>query len=216
MAQEPPITEWLKAYANGDDVAGNQIAEQYFTQLVRAAEAKYQKTFPGVRRTPNDQDDAAVSAFAVFAKSVKAKGIPPHVSNRDELIDLLMTIVRRKVKDHRRSEMTKKRIGSRSDGAGRDIVTPSEPKDSHPTPLEHAEINESNKSAEKIHAQALDDLSPRQRQVAELHLDGFSPKEIAATLQLTIANIHQHIHRLRKRWSCAFADLLPTNNKSRT
>jgi DNA-directed RNA polymerase specialized sigma24 family protein len=84
----------LPEVRDGDPAAVQQLWERYFPRLVGLARKKLQGT--ARRAADEDEEDAALSAFASFCRNAE-RGRFPELADRDGLWRLLMVITVRKV-----------------------------------------------------------------------------------------------------------------------
>src|SRR5712671_4818591 len=98
------ISEWLGRLKGGEVAAAQNLWTRYFEQLVRVAKQRLGASPRGI----GDEEDVALSVFGSIFRGA-AEGRFDHISTRDELWWLLLTITKRKTVDHIRRESAQKR-----------------------------------------------------------------------------------------------------------
>ena len=112
VGTEGSVTAWIGALRGGDsDAAAHRLWDRYFDRLVDLAGAA-----PVRGRGPDDEEDAALSAFESLCRGV-TEGRFVRLEGRDELWRLMATITARKAADRIEREGRQKR--GRRQGPGR-------------------------------------------------------------------------------------------------
>ena len=91
------VTHWIAELRAGDPAAAQKLWERYFSRLVGLARQKLH----ALPRRAADEEDVALSAFDSFCRGVEQDRFP-HLEDRDNLWQLLVTITARKALDLRR------------------------------------------------------------------------------------------------------------------
>lgn len=188
------ITVWLNSLQQADSAAMQQLWDCYFRRLVDLAEQK-------LRATPvrgSDGEDIAASVLESLWSGAQ-KGRFADVRNRDELWWLLLALTRRKVASHLRNEQAEKRGGSRRSLS---LHEPFGPEgmlllDLLSNPPAEADLVTLNDTIQHLVGRIPD---PRTRQVAVLTLQGFSPEEIAAELNVALVTVRRKLRMIRSDW----------------
>jgi len=191
------VTQWIRGFAEGDELAAQKLWERYYSQLVSLARRKL-----GSRRRVVDEEDAALSAFNSFCQGLRA-GRFPRIEDRHDLWKVLLTLtVRKTVKYHRREHAEKRGAGqvrgesvfakrpSADETGGMGAILGSEP-----TPELAAQVAD---QCEHLLAQ-LDDES--QRQIALLKLEGYTDQEISEQLRCGLRTVQRKLARIRDKWT---------------
>jgi RNA polymerase sigma factor (sigma-70 family) len=200
------VTHWIgELKRDGDAVAQHLLWERYFEQLVRVARKKL-GTAP---RAVADEEDAAACAFRSFFEGVRRDRFPD-LADRDDLWGLLIKIAKRKASKQIRYITTqgrdaKKVVGQATldaaqDGRGLDQfhdaqqVRGGEAVGVVPSPEKVAITIEKTRR----YLDALRD--PTLRRVAEMHLQGFTAKEIAKDLGCSRETVQRKLKLIRGGW----------------
>lgn len=198
MGSEQTVTQWIDELKASDPVAAQRIWERYFSRLVQLARQKLQS----LPRRAADEEDVALSAFQSFWNGV-AKGRFPQLHDRNDLWQILVTLVGWKASDLRKHERAAKRGGGqvRGDSAFRAGTAASSPDlgiaqvvDSGPTPEFVALIAE---ESERLLEQLGDDTL---REVALLKMEGYTNEEIAERLGCVVRTVERKLQGIRIIW----------------
>jgi DNA-directed RNA polymerase specialized sigma24 family protein len=106
MSSKGSVSNWLDQLQAGEHAAAQKLWQRYFLQLVELARKKLQ----GTPRGAADEEDVALSAFGSFCRNAQ-RGRFPHVNDRHDLWQLLVTITARKAAHHLRAAGRQKRGG---------------------------------------------------------------------------------------------------------
>lgn len=187
------VTQFFGLLRAGDSGAADQLWARFFPRLVGLARA----TLAGRPQRAADADDAALSAFASFCLRVRAGEF--HVTDRDELWNLLAVITARKARKQARREAAEKRGGGAvvTEGA---LCRP----DGTALPLD--EIAAALPAAEfDLHSEELlAPLEPELREIALLRLLGFRNREIADQLGCTERKVERKLNLIRLKCEAAW------------
>ena len=198
------VTQWLDGLAQGDNLAVQEIWQQYCDRLIRLARKKLGDS----NRRMADEEDVALSAFHSFCRGAAA-GRFPQLDDRHDLWKLLVTITARKAAAQLRRSHRQKRGGGTVRGEsvflrdhsseramGIDQVLGQEP-----TPELAALVSEEC----ELLLNRLDDASLRR--VAMLKLEGYSNEEIAQQLDCAPRTVERKLARIRSAWSSEEAEV---------
>jgi RNA polymerase sigma factor (sigma-70 family) len=192
------VPQWLARLKAGEHAAATKLWERYSSRLVTLARQRLR----GSPRRAADEEDVALSAFDSFCRRAEA-GSFPKLDDRDDLWNLLLTIVWRKADKLRRHEGRQKRGGDavRGDSAlpGAEDSTAQQGgmatvADDEPTPEEAA-----------VCADEFDRLlallpDPGLRRIALLRFEGYTNAEIAQQLSCVVSTVERRLKRIRALW----------------
>jgi RNA polymerase sigma factor (sigma-70 family) len=198
MSSPGSITQWIDHLRAGDRVAAQRIWEHYARRLAGIARAKLQ----GERLGAANEDDVVQSAFLSFFRGVE-RGQFPQLADRTNLWPLLVLITKRKAIDlwHRNHQIGQG--GGNLRGESALIGPPGSEMDrggwqqvlgSDPTPEDLAQ------GAEDVRRLLEHLADPTLRSIALWKLEGFTNKEIAAKLRLSLATVERKLDRIRSKW----------------
>src|SRR5262249_31982989 len=116
------ISDWLQQLKAGEAEAAQKLWDRYSGDLLRIARQR----LGSAPRGPADEEDVALSVFRSVFRGA-AEGKFDHISNRDELWWLLLSVVKRKTVDHirwifRQKEVVARAGGNSENGAGSPAV----------------------------------------------------------------------------------------------
>ena len=111
MPNADSITPLIQGIKSGDEQAVHAVWDRLFPQLCAVAG----RHLLGQRRTDEDEEDVALSAFASFCRAAKGNRFPD-LADRDGLWRLLSEMTRRKAVDLIRHRHGLKRGGGREGG----------------------------------------------------------------------------------------------------
>jgi DNA-directed RNA polymerase specialized sigma24 family protein len=188
---DDPVTRLIDRLRAGDHDAAERLWRRYFPRLVRLARAHLR----GLPCRAADEEDVALGAFDSFCRGVE-EGRFPHLTGRDALWDLLVTIALRQAAEWRQSETRQKRGGGavRGDsalagGAGFDALAG----DAADPGFEAA-------MAERVR-QLLDKLGDDElRSIAVWKMEGATNEEIAGRLGCVVATVERRLRLIRAIW----------------
>jgi RNA polymerase sigma factor (sigma-70 family) len=197
---EGSVTRWIGDLKSGGDGAAQHLWERYFQRLVRLAKNKLHNGRH--RRTDEDEEDAALSAFDSFCRGA-GRGRFPRLTDRNDLWRLLVVLTVRKAIDQINRQGAAKRGGERKVGEfrpldGGDDDVGSDPLDrllgSEPTPEFAAMVAEERRRLRD----ALGDASLCQ--VLDLRLEGYTREEIAVEMGCAVATVKRRLDTIRQIW----------------
>jgi RNA polymerase sigma factor (sigma-70 family) len=192
------VPHWLARLKAGDHAAATKLWERYSGRLVTLARQRLR----GSPRRAADEEDVALSAFDSFCRRAEA-GCFPKLDDRDEVWNLLLTIVWRKADKLRHHEGRQKRGGGavRGDSAlpgAQDTTAPpgamAAVADDEPTPEEAALCAE---EFDRLLA-LLPDAGLRR--IALLRFEGYANAEIAQQLRCVVSTVERRLKRIRALW----------------
>jgi DNA-directed RNA polymerase specialized sigma24 family protein len=192
------VTHWIQALRAGDPAAAQKLWERYFRRLVGLARQKLR----ALPRRAADEEDVALSAFDSFCRGA-ARGRYPHLTDRDNLWHLLVTITARKALQLRRRERRQKRGGGnvRGDSAFQFGTDDSAEEGdieqiigTTPTPEFAAQTAE---EYQRLLARLTD---PSLRSIAVWKMEGYSNEEIAARLGCVPRTVERKLGLIRTLW----------------
>jgi RNA polymerase sigma-70 factor (ECF subfamily) len=189
MSEESSFDELLKRLRKGEDDAARQIFQQYAKRLIGLARVHLNSS---VRRKV-DPEDVVQSVFkSFFVRMGKGQF---DLENRDNLWSLLVVIALRKcghkVRDlHRQRQDIRKEASPQR--AADDSASSWQALAPGPTPSEAAIL------AETVE-QVFGGLKERERQIVELHLQGYEIADIQAQVQRSEYTVRDVLKRVRKR-----------------
>ena len=111
MSASGSVSQWIKELKTGDASAAAHLWNRYYHNLLRFA----RRRLNGDARRVADEEDLVATAFESFFYRATA-GQYPHLSSRQQLWALLVTITDRKAVNNVRQHMARKRGGGRVRG----------------------------------------------------------------------------------------------------
>jgi RNA polymerase sigma factor (sigma-70 family) len=190
------ISEWLGRLKAGEMQAAQNLWDRYSHELLRIAKKRLGTSPRGV----GDEEDVALSVFGSIFRGV-ADGRFHHISTRDELWWLLLTITKRKSIDHIRRETSQKRqppsVQTDSPGApgnGPVQISLNELVSSSPTPDFIVALEE--QYARLLNMLRNDEL----REIAVLRIQGYNVAEIAEKLGIGQRAVERKLQLIRTKW----------------
>lgn len=105
MQSEHSVTTWIAAVRTGDGGAAEQLWGRYFHQLMAQARLR----MSNVSKGSYDEEDAALSTFHILCKKLN-EGEYPSVSDRQELWQLMLKVLVRKIGTRVRYQTAAKRL----------------------------------------------------------------------------------------------------------
>jgi DNA-directed RNA polymerase specialized sigma24 family protein len=179
MADDDPVTVWLRQWKHGDPDAVRALWDRYFVRLVALARLRLRNCRCGMA----DGEDMALSAFESFCRRA-AEGRFPDMTDRRSLWRLLATFTARKVSRYIRRE------NARPCGAGElDEVLGREP--------DPAVVVEMAEECARLLA-ALP--NPLLRRVAVLRMEGHTIDEIAEQINHSNTGVERRLNLIRMLW----------------
>ncbi|HMO15029.1 MAG TPA: ECF-type sigma factor [Pirellulaceae bacterium] len=197
MKEHGSVSEWIEQLKTGEQGDAQQkLWNRYFQQLVVLARSK----LAGVPRGMEDEEDAVISALNSFFQRVP-QGQFPLLLDRTDLWSLLVKLTCCKAINQRRRAQAKKR-----GGATTNRQTSFSLFDDWLAHIADRRITAelAVETAEEL--RRLLDLLDKEslRSVAQLKLEGFTNREIAATLGVIERTVERRLVLLRELWIGAF------------
>lgn len=182
MDQPDDVTVWLAQLKQGDEAAVQRVWEHYFVRLIGLA----RRTLAGAPQGARDEEDVAQSAFKSFYFRAQA-GKFPKLEDRDDLWKLLMTIALRKSFRNRRKDM--KQVCSDPQILADEIASGS------PTAEAGALVtDELRRLFQKLEYPVLS-------AVAFMKLEGLTNRQIASSLDISVATVERKLQVIRHLWA---------------
>jgi len=195
MSSGGSVTHWIRGLKAGEESAMQMLFTRYWPRLVELARSR-------LRRAPRriaDEEDVAQCVFWEFFRAVKA-GQTPRVESRESLWALLATITARKAATQLKQELRQKRGGGevcsesvleKLAGSGRRGIE--QLPAIGPSAGEVAILRD-------LYDRYVGGLPEPYRQIAELHLGGYSHQEIAARMGFTKRTSERKFRVALDRW----------------
>jgi DNA-directed RNA polymerase specialized sigma24 family protein len=198
MSSGNSISTWILGLKAGEAVAAQQLWDRYSARLLELARVHLQIAPEGAV----DEEDIAQCVFNSVCRGAAA-GRFTQLTNRDDLWWLLLAITRQKVVDHVRRETSAKRGGGRVirevDLAANFKAAPLPTLDQlvgqQPTADFLTELDEQH---QRLLALLRDDLL---RQIALYRIEGYSVREIAAKLDISVRSVERKLTLIRRVWA---------------
>ena len=181
MSRDASVTMWINAVRQGDASAAEHLWRRYFQQLM--AQARVRMT--NVDRSGYDEEDAAISTFHILCSKLQ-EGHYASLSDRDELWQLMLTVLIRKVGRRVKYQQASKRSIARTGQVGFSVDE-----------LPAATSDEISEECFELIA-LLNDSNLEQ--VALLKFEGYTNEEIAAKLNRTRRTIQRMLNLIRSLW----------------
>jgi RNA polymerase sigma factor (sigma-70 family) len=192
------VPQWLARLKAGDQAAATKLWERYSGRLVTLARQRLR----GSPRRAADEEDVVLSAFDSFCRRAEA-GCFPQLDDRDDVWNLLLTIVWRKADKLRRHEGRQKRgagavRGDSGLGGAEDSTAQAggmaAVADDEPTPEEAALC------AEEFNRLLALLPDPGLRRIALLRFEGYANAEIAQEVRCVVSTVERRLKRIRALW----------------
>jgi RNA polymerase sigma factor (sigma-70 family) len=190
------VTRWVGGLKAGDPEATRQLWERYFADLVRLARARLRDA----PRAAADEEDAALSAFDSLCRGAE-QGRFPRLDDRADLWRVLVTVTARKAADMIQHERRLKRGGGRVRTEADLAAAALEAGGVGQAPAHEPSPEMAALVADEC--RRLFDILPDEslRQVARLRLEGYSDREIAASLGCGLSTVERRLRTIRGLWS---------------
>jgi hypothetical protein len=186
-SDEGSITQWISALKAGNPDAARVRWERYFDKLVRMAAARLRGA-PGSPAVYGEES-AALSAIESFCNGAKL-GRFPHLSDRDDLWQILVMVTARKVCDQIERRTASRRGGGRAPSPG--ILETVESRE--PSPEFAAMCAD---ECRRLLGMLKDETY---RNVAVWKMEGFTSEEIAKRLNCSPRTVADRLVVIRKTW----------------
>jgi DNA-directed RNA polymerase specialized sigma24 family protein len=192
---EGSVTRWVGGLKAGDPVATRRLWERYFADLVRLARAR----LGDAPRGAADEEDAALSAFDSLCRGAE-HGRFPRLDDRDDLWRVLVTITARKAADLVQHERRLKRGGGHVRTEADLAAAALEAGGIGQAPAREPSPELAALVADECRRlfDALPDASLRR--VAQLRLEGYTDREIAAELNCGLSTVERRLRTIRTVW----------------
>lgn len=183
------VTRFIERIKHDDPEAAGQIWQRYFERLLPLARARLQS----LPHRVIDEEDILVSVFDRFFRAAREDRFV-RLEDRGDLWQILLLLTDRKASDeYRRAAAQKRRVQSDS-GAGPRRAPTQELADDEPGPEFVAAFNDCLVGA----VTRLGDDTVRE--VALLRMEGFTNREIAAHLNISVSSVERKRRVIRKLW----------------
>jgi RNA polymerase sigma factor (sigma-70 family) len=192
--------ELLKGLKQRDADAEHQIFEQYFQKLVALARKRLPRRYSKAR----DEWDLAQSTMKSLFRRF-ALGAYPDLNDRDSLWAVMAAILMRKLSSSIRFERAKRRNQDRTISAvdfeacaesnDEDLVA----EDQNIGNLTQNPYGDADLLIEYVE-QGLSLLTPRQRHIATLILEGLNPHEVSKTLEVAPSTVARNLDHIATIW----------------
>jgi len=190
VEDEQSVTLWISAVRRGEDEATHRLWQRYFEQLLRQA----RRRMSNLPRTTYNEEDAALSTFDVLCAKLR-EGCYPNLSDRDELWQLMLTVLARKIGRRADYEHAEKRAILRTSGGYEQTVCMAEA----PRSASQQAVLE----CQELLSRLGDDNLER---VALWKLEGYTNDEIADKLNRTRRTVQRMLELIRDTWRVAADD----------
>jgi DNA-directed RNA polymerase specialized sigma24 family protein len=202
-AGETSVTTWLGRLKDGDSQAGDALWQRYLKRLIGLARHK----LADAPRRAADEEDVVQSAFNGFLRGVEQQRFP-QLENRDDLWQVLVMLTERKAIGQKRYGGAAKRGEGRVRGESAFGQVGGE--QSRQADINHVAGPEPAPDFAVEFADYLGHLFGRLqdeqlREVALAKLEGYTNREIAAQLDLSLRAVERKLHLIRRTWG----DLAP-------
>ncbi len=175
------------------------IWQDFFPKLLRVAKRR----MGAISTRAVDEEDVALSAIKSYFRGLEA-GRFEQIKTADELWNLLVTILGRKITAERRRQLAQKR-------SGRDARSNSVPSGRNPAGEQFNDVtevmdnNQLPESTEQV-IRVCEDLllqlpNDKLRQTAILRMEGYTHEEIAQQVGGSVARSKQRVRLIREIWS---------------
>jgi RNA polymerase sigma factor (sigma-70 family) len=194
MVDESSIGPWLRCLQDADARAMQAVWEKFFESLVHYANRRLSE-HPRLKGTG---EDVAASVFESLWRGCQA-GRFKDVGSQSELWWTLLKMARQKCIDHTRREMAQKR-------GGRETILPLEQTVETPRGLYQALVSD---TPEPQYLAIIAEETRRcmsllrdgnQRRIAALTMEGYSPVEIAAMVDLSESSVRRKLRLAQDIW----------------
>ena len=179
------MSDPIAAWRAGDQDAARKLVDQYLDRLVAVARRRISQRLA----SRVDPEDVVQSVFRTFF--LRAKDGQFKIKDQDDLCKLLMRITVHKVLKQVEYHTAGKRDANlETEQGNRTLERMHELLARDPTPEAQVEFLD---QLEKL----LAELSPKERKILEMRMNGHSEREIAAELKVTDRTIRRLFERMR-------------------
>lgn len=206
MTTDQSITFFIHELQNGKQDNAHRIWSHFYRRLLPLARRHLHQR---VRRVV-DEEDVALRAMEECFRQLQA-GYMPSIRNRDNLWVLLVKITERRALNANRDLLNPKRGA----GAVRGHSVFFKTDDSIANGFDQYEGRERTPELGAITAENFERLmkvlEPDQQKVATFKFQGYTNREIAATMRCAVVTVERRLNRIRKRWR-RLASLIASSN----
>jgi RNA polymerase sigma factor (sigma-70 family) len=191
------ISEWLRRLKGGEVAAAQNLWDRYSEELLRVAKQRLGTSPRGI----GDEEDVALSVFGSIFRGA-AEGRFDHISTRDELWWLLLTITKRKTVDHIRRESAQKRH-HHPDQSGQPprAIRPDSAQISLNDLVSSSPTPDFLVALEEQYLRLLDKLRNDQlREIVVLRIEGYTVAEIAQKMNIGLRAVERKLQLIRAKW----------------
>jgi DNA-directed RNA polymerase specialized sigma24 family protein len=192
------VSQWLLSLRRGSTEAAEKLWNRYFSQIVSLAN----RQLPSHQKRAADGEDVALNVLDTLIRGA-VKGQFPHLNDRRDLWCLLLAITKQKTVDLQRRESCSKRGGGnvRNEsflGGSDGFMTLDELCGEEPTPELLATLDEEH---QRLMTLLRDDVL---RRIASETLEGYTTREIATRLGISIRAVQRKLNVIRDNWGREF------------
>jgi RNA polymerase sigma factor (sigma-70 family) len=191
------ISEWLGRLKAGEAAAAQNLWNRYSEELLRVAKQRLGTSPRGI----GDEEDVALSVFGSIFRGA-AEGRFDHISTRDELWWLLLTITKRKTVDHIRRESAQKRH-HQPDQSGQQpsAIRADSPQISLNDLVSSSPTPDFLVALEEQYLRLLDKLRNDQlREIVVFRIEGYTVTEIAQKMNIGLRAAERKLQLIRAKW----------------
>ncbi len=194
------VSHWIVQAGNGDELAFAKLHQRYWPRIVGFAKQRLHHK----PRHLNDAEDIAQRAFMDLFLCFRQDRVP-ELNTRHQLLALMSHIVVCRALNEIRASGTGRRGGTESICQSLACLLSGQPENE---PLQQAIL----KDCYEIHVRELPEAL---RPFAEMHLAGFSNREIADHLRCVERTVERKVSMLRERWQRLAAESLQEDSDSK-
>ena len=182
------VSQWIHQAKSGDDKALEELHSRYWPKLVELAVRKMR----GIQLRDRDAEDIAQVSFVAVYRAIRAKQTP-NLENRHQLLAFLTHVIACKtVNEIKHANAQKRGGGAVSElSAFESLVEKSDPLHS---PTENAILSE-------CYDQFVKSLPKQLLAIAELHLAGYTNREIAEQNSCVERTVERKLVLIRQHWN---------------
>lgn len=208
-SQSEPITRLLNAMHTGEDAVLARLFHFYAHHLRRIAESSLGQ----FERRVSDEDDLLAEVLGEFLMDGREGALPPFLS-REDALNMLCVRVQQRARNIVRDAHCQKRGGGkvRGDSVFGGIGRKPDSRGFDRLPAPDVAVDRPLLLAEEVaglHARFLACLSPHLAPVARLWLQGLTPAEIQAELQISQTSVYRKLNRILERFEQVFPGSQP-------
>ena len=181
------VSQWIHEAKSGDEIALGELHGRYWPKLVELATKKMR----GAVLRDRDAEDIAQVSFVAVLRAIRA-GKTPQLENRHQFLAFLTHVIACKTINEMKHANAVKRGGG--EVASLPAVEQLVLGQAAPTPLEQAIMKD-------CYAEFVSSLPDQLIGIAELHLAGFSNREIANEFNCVERTVERKLALIRQHWS---------------